>query len=271
MAIQVSGSISMTSAASRPSGRIGQASFALLMLMLTVLFVSLGVWQLQRLGEKEALIAAVETRLTGTPIAFPPAAQWPGLAPEALDYRNTTLAGTFDHTRTILVFTNLTDPQGQFGRTGYWVMAPLETAESGIVWINRGFVPEHLASAWGDGGLAPQGVVEIEGVIRKPEEANPFTPGPDFDARREWVRDPLRLSEVARIDGVPVAPVTIDLPAGEPGQLPQGGETQVSFPNRHLEYAGTWFIFAVITPVMLGYWLWRQRRGTNLAQKSARD
>ena len=53
---------------------------------------------------------------------------------------------------------------------------------------------------------------------------------------------------------------TFDLPAGAPGELPQGGETQVTFSNRHLEYAGTWFIFAIITPVMLGFWLWRQTR-----------
>lgn len=258
--------------ASTSSGRVGQALFAVLMLGLTALFVTLGVWQLQRLDEKEALIEAVETRLTQPPIAFPPLDQWPGLVPEGLDYRPVALSGTFDHARTVLVFTNLTEPQGRYGRTGYWVMAPLMTEEGGIVWINRGFVPEHLAATYRDGGaLAPEGEVEIEGVVRQPEQANPFTPGPDFSARREWVRDPERLTDVARIDNVPVAPVTIDLPAGEPGELPQGGETQVSFPNRHLEYAGTWFIFAIITPIMLGYWLWRQRHGANLAQKTRRD
>lgn len=262
----------MASLARQPSaGRLGRISFVVLMLMLTGLFVSLGVWQLQRLGEKEALVAAVETRLTESPIAFPPAAQWPGLVPEALDYRNAELTGTFDNARTVLIFTNLPEPRGQYGRAGYWVMAPLETAEGGIVWINRGFVPEHLAAAWADGGLAPEGEVRIEGVIRKPERANAFTPDPDYAARREWVRDPERLSDVAGIEGAAVAPVTIDLPAGAPGQLPQGGETQVTFSNRHLEYAGTWFIFAIITPVMLGFWLWRQGRGANLAQKGTPD
>lgn len=261
----------MAPTAPQPTGRIGQISFVVLMLALTALFVTLGVWQVQRLAEKEALIAAVETRLSQTPAAFPPVNQWAGIDPEALDYRAMALTGSFDHAGTVLVFTNLPEPRGRYGRAGYWVMAPFQTEDGGIVWVNRGFVPEHLAASYAQGGIAPEGTVTIEGAVRKPEEANAFTPGPDFAARREWVRDPLRLSEVVRIEGVPVAPVTIDLPAGEPGELPQGGETQVTFSNRHLEYAGTWFIFAAITPVMLGFWLWRQRRSTNLAQKDGQD
>jgi surfeit locus 1 family protein len=261
----------MAQPAQQSASRIGQISFAVLMVALTALFITLGVWQLQRLAEKEALIEAVETRLSQTPISFPPVDQWTGIDPEALDYRPVALAGTFDHARTVLVFTNLTGPNGQYGRAGYWVMAPFETRDGGIVWINRGFVPEHLASSYSGGGMAPEGAMEVEGVARRPEEANPFTPGSDFAARREWVRDPLRLSEVARLEGMPIAPVTVDLPAGEPWQLPQGGETQVSFPNRHIEYAGTWFIFATITPIMLGFWLWRQRRERKLAQKDKRD
>ena len=37
------------------------------------------------------------------------------------------------------------------------------------------------------------------------------------------------------------------------------GETVVEFPNNHLGYAYTWYGFAVVAVVMLGFWLWRQR------------
>jgi surfeit locus 1 family protein len=50
--------------------------------------------------------------------------------------------------------------------------------------------------------------------------------------------------------GAIVAPFTIDLPAGE-AALPQGGETVMEFPNRHFEYALTWFSLAVLTPVLM--------------------
>jgi surfeit locus 1 family protein len=79
------------------------------------------------------------------------------------------------------------------------------------------------------------------------------------------VRNPERLAAFLDAAGAPVAPITLDLRAGSGDELPQGGETQIYFPNRHLEYAGTWYLFAAITPIMLGFWLWRQRRPTNLA------
>lgn len=261
----------MADSAPKSIGRIAQISFTVLMLGLTALFVSLGVWQVQRLAEKEALIAAVEARVGQPATEFPPLADWPTLDAEALDFSAMSLSGTFINDKTVLVFTNLTDPKGQYGRAGYWVMAPLQTSDGGIVWINRGFVPEHLASDFAAGGDAPEGPVAIEGTIRRPEESGSFTNAPDFTNRREWVRDPVRLSTVAGLDSQPVAPLTLDMLAGDRGQLPQGGETQLTFSNRHLEYAGTWFLFALITPVMLGYWLLRQRRATNLAQKERRD
>ena len=47
---------------------------------------------------------------------------------------------------------------------------------------------------------------------------------------------------------------------GLEGSLPQGGETVVEFPNNHLGYAITWFGFAVLTPVLLAFWIGRQLR-----------
>ena len=64
---------------------------------------------------------------------------------------------------------------------------------------------------------------------------------------------------MAEITG-PVFPFTVDAPAGEAGALPQGGETVIEFPNNHLGYAFTWFGFALLTPALLAYWVFRQLR-----------
>src|SRR5690606_3367382 len=248
-----------------------QISFIVLMLALMALFVTLGTWQVQRLAEKEALIATIEERFHEPPVEFPATEYWSGLTPEALDYRPFELTGTYDHPQTVLIFTNLPDPAGPYGGVGYWVMAPFMPEDGGIVWVNRGFVPDPLAEGYADGGAGPEGVVTIEAVARRPERANSFTPGPNLDTRREWVRDPERLSAFLDDPSIAVAPVTLDRVAGPEGELPQGGETLISFPNRHLEYAGTWYLFAAITPIMLGFWLWRQRKGRNLAQPEKRN
>lgn len=262
----------MSSHSEQPAGRVlgraGQVSFVVFMLGLTALFVTLGTWQVQRLGEKQTLIANVETRMGEAERAFPEVGQWSALVPDALDYRPYRISGTFDHDQTVLIFHNLTDPQGQYGGVGYWVMAPLALEGGGIVWVNRGFVPESHADSYATGGLNAPQQATIRAIARRPERANAFTPGSDLDARREWVRDPERLTYFLGSDVGPVAPVTLDQVAGEPGMLPQGGETEVHFPNRHLEYAGTWFLFAAITPIMLGFWIWRQRKPAAKSGKS---
>ena len=51
----------------------------------------------------------------------------------------------------------------------------------------------------------------------------------------------VRLTALADPALAPFAPIYLDLPAGEPGALPQGGETRLSFPNNHLGYAITWY------------------------------
>ncbi len=101
--------------------------------------------------------------------------------------------------------------------------------------------------------------VTISGLLRPGEAAGFMTPAPDTSNRVEWVRDPVRLAEMVDPSLAPFAPFYVDLPAGAPGELPQGGETVIEFPNNHLGYAYTWFGFAIVAVVMLGFWLARQR------------
>jgi len=100
---------------------------------------------------------------------------------------------------------------------------------------------------------------ELSGIARRPEQPGPFTPEADPANRIDWVRDIDRLALLADPSLSPFAPVYLDLPAGAPGTLPQGGETVLALPNNHLGYALTWFGFALLTPVLLAFWLRRQR------------
>ena len=115
----------------------------------------------------------------------------------------------------------------------------------GRIWVNRGFVPEAA-----DVPPPPPGERVLSGLMRRPEETNWFSPASDAAGRRDYVRDPLRFPPPQDAPGAIVAPFTIDLPAGE-AALPQGGETVMEFPNRHFEYALTWFSLAVLTPVLM--------------------
>ena len=106
----------------------------------------------------------------------------------------------------------------------------------------------------------PTGPQSLTGIARVAEASGSFTPVADIANTIDWVRDPKRLAVFAETLPQPLLPFTVDLAAGAPGDLPQGGETMVEFPNNHLGYAMTWFGFALITPILLAFWLLRQRR-----------
>jgi surfeit locus 1 family protein len=235
-------------------------TFAALMLVVAATCAWLGTWQMQRLAEKEALVAAVDARLDADPIPVPSAAQWPGLDLEALNFQPVSMTGTFRYNQTVTVFTSLANARGQVSGPGYWVITPFLLAEGGTVFVNRGFVPQDFQEAAVTDGEGGEGQVTVSGLLRPAEAAGMMTPGPNTSDRIEWVRDPQRLAAMVDPALAPFAPFYVDLPAGPPGELPQGGETVVEFPNNHLGYAYTWFGFAIVAVVMLAFWLARQRR-----------
>jgi surfeit locus 1 family protein len=235
--------------------------FVGIMLALTVLFLGLGKWQLDRLAWKNGLIATAEQHMKVAPVAFPPAAQWPGLDVAAWAYRPVTITGRYHNDKAVRVFVGLGDSaKGRYSGTGYWIMTPFALEGGGTVFVDRGFVPQPEAGRFADDRTAPTGIITLTGVVVPSENAGFFTPAPDKPQRIDWVRDVGRLAATLDAAAQPVAPVYIDLPAGPPGALPQGGETVVDFPNSHLGYAMTWFGFALTTMIMLAEWIRRQRR-----------
>ncbi|SFC29987.1 SURF1 family protein [Devosia psychrophila] len=243
----------------RRLGRGMTWTFIVLMLALAATCVWLGNWQMHRLAEKEALIAAVDARLHADPIPVPPSTEWASLDLEALNFQPVSLTGSFRYNQTVTVFTSLLDGRGPASGPGFWVVTPFVLANGGTVFINRGFIPEDFqeaAIADGDNGDAQ---VTISGLFRPGEKAGFVTPGPNTSDRIEWVRDPVRLAAMVDPALAPIAPFYVDLPASAPGELPQGGETVVEFPNNHLGYAYTWYGFAIVAVVMLGFWIIRER------------
>lgn len=248
-----------TTTAETPVRGVSFWAFLVFMLLLMALFVALGTWQVERLGEKEQLVATVSARFNEPPKPFPPASEWQVLEGGTYDYRPVSLTGMYRPEGTVLVFTSLANEKGKFSGPGYWVMTPFTLATGGTVFVNRGFVPEASGPGFSEGGSLEPGLISIAGVVRSAEVPGSFTPAPDTTRHVEWVRDPQRLANMAGELPQPVAPVYIDLPAGPEGALPQGGETVIEFPNNHLGYAMTWYGFALLVPFLLFFWVRRQR------------
>ena len=214
------------------------------------ILVGLGLWQLQRLKWKEALIAEVAARASAAPVDAPAEADWAQLRPEDYEYRHVRVGGIYDALHQALVFRALEKPRGKFGGQGYLVMTPLLLPGGASILVNRGFVPlERKAAA----ETAPAGVIEVTGLLRASEPRNLFTPA-DNPAGGEWyTRDPVAIAAALNLPRA--APFTLDAdPAPDPNALPEGGETVLAFPNNHFEYALTWFGVALaLAGVFMAY------------------
>lgn len=205
------------------------------------ILVGLGSWQMSRLAWKETLVSRVSERMAADPAPVPPKADWPTLDLGAWSYRRVVLRGAFDHAAEARVYVNLSEHKGRYGGPGYFVLAPLKLADgSGTVVVNRGFVPEGARNPGVRAAGQTAGEVEVVGVLREPETRNAFTPADQPSERLFFARDPKAIADGLGLTDA--APFTVDADATpNPGGLPQGGETRVTFPNRHLEYALTWY------------------------------
>lgn len=213
------------------------------------LLIGLGVWQIGRLHEKEALIASVEGGLDAAPEPLGRALS-AGVA--VAEWHHVRVSGRFLHAKEQYLFA-----QGPNGATGVQVVTPLVQPDGAIVLVDRGFVPDQLRdpALRAVGQIA--GEVSLTGVLRLPEKPGAFTPAPDLKTRLWFVKD---VASMAKGAGVAALPVLIEADATpNPGGWPLGGQTRVDFPNDHLQYAVTWFALAL---ALLGiYFMYHHSRG----------
>jgi surfeit locus 1 family protein len=213
------------------------------------LLIGLGVWQISRLHEKEALISAVQAGLTAPAI---PLAKADNSGIEQLEWRHVQVSGRFLHDREQYLFA-----QGPLGATGVQVITPLMQSDGKAVLVDRGFVPDQLKDPLRRMEGQINGDVSVSGILRRSEKPGTFTPSPDPKTRLWFVKD---VPAIAAAAGVSVLPVLVEADAlPNPGGWPLGGQTRVDFPNDHLQYAITWFGLALVLAAV--YLLYHHSRG----------
>ena len=249
----------MTSTAASGRRRPSLVLPTLFTLAMMAALLGLGTWQVQRLAWKQALIAAVNERTTRTPVEAPLFGEWPGLDKDSLEYRHVRVTGHFDHAAEVQVYTDLPEPKGKAGGLGYWIMTPLRRDDGSTILINRGFVPQDRRDPSSRREGQVEAAVTITGLARWSEDRNAFTPN-DEPQKGDWFTRDVKAIAAAR-NLTQVAPFFIDAEASPPGGLPQGGETRLVFPNRHLEYALTWYGLAIALAGVYLVFAWRRWSG----------
>lgn len=223
-----------------------------------VLLVWLGNWQMQRLAWKEGLLTAIAKRVHAAPVAIADAEKLAGSG-EDVEYMRVAVSGNFANDREIHLYA-----LDESGGPGFHVITPLRLADGSIVLVNRGFVPNDLKEPARRAAGLIGGEASVTGLLRHGDEQGMFIPSNDT-ARNIWYwRDMNAMATAgAGADAGRVHRFIIDAEAepAPPGGWPKGGVTRLELPNRHLEYALTWYGLAVaLVGVFMAFAISRHRQ-----------
>lgn len=198
------------------------------------ILIGLGVWQLQRMKWKEGLLAHVAALQGATAVDAGPVLDALGQARD-VDFTRVSVTCPGLSTAPFLELYGLR--QGQAG-VRLISACPVASARYRTVLVDRGFIPD-TESTRPKVDPANTTPVALVGVLRKPDK--PSFMAPVNQPSRWYTRD---AAAMARALGVPApAPVFLfaesrtnpEIAALTPAPLPG------DIPNRHLEYALTWF------------------------------
>ena len=216
-----------------------------------VVILALGFWQLQRLQEKLAVIEAFEARVTAPAVAPPPA----GAPVAEIEFQRVSATGRYLVDKEVLILGRPFD-----GNTGFHVVVPFALDDGRVILINRGWIPEKFGPLpRRPARLAPpRDSVTVNGLVHVVRPKGRFVPDNEPGRDMWFTITPSEIGAAKGLDAVATYYIDRLRPTPRDRQLPIGASTEVSVRNDHLQYAITWFSFAISLAVI--YVLYHRRR-----------
>jgi surfeit locus 1 family protein len=206
--------------------------------------LGLGVWQMQRLAWKEALLDGIAQRIAAPAVALPDTPD-----PGRDRFLPVTVTGRFTGPDLDVLAS-----RKQIG-AGYRVVAAFRTDGGRLILVDRGFLREADRAVPRDAPAA-EADVTVTGNLHWPDETDGFTPAPD-PARGIWfARDVGAMASALGTEPVLVVARTPTNARIAPLPVDTAG-----IPNDHFGYALTWFTLAAAWLGMTALLLWRIWRG----------
>lgn len=228
----------------------GMIATHLVVLLAAVVFVRLGIWQLDRLEERRTENAMAETRLNAEPAPADDLLE-DGFDPESLEYRRVTATGRYHPEEEVLIRS-----QTHLGNPGFHVITPLVTDGGEALMVNRGWVPLGFDQVPVGQAPPPEGVVTVEGWLHATQTRPPL--GREEPEGRLEV---LSRVDLERIDDQLSRPVLgmylVEIGERTDPPIPVD-PPDFSDEGPHLAYAIQWLGFAAIA--VIGYLALLRRR-----------
>jgi surfeit locus 1 family protein len=225
---------------------------ALFTALLLPFLVGLGLWQLERAGEKSAIAASWESRQQAAVVPLDIRA----INVDELAYRRVLLQGEYLADRDFLLDNRIVN-----GRYGVEVISPFRLANGGgLVLVNRGWIEADRSRQVLPTVVPETGVLSLRGsVYVAPGTA--FTLG-QISTGESWPRliQALEVESLGKMLGEPLFPYTVRLEPAPQSVYRRDWPLVNSSPEKHQAYAVQWFSMAVVLALLF---IWRS---TNLAE-----
>ena len=206
--------------------------------MLAVL-VGLGVWQVERLAWKTALLDAIDHAEAAPAVPLPshPAA-----------FAKVRVQGRFRADLRALYGADVRDT-AEGPQMGAGLLVPLERRDGPPILVDRGWIPLSRRQAI----AMPSGEVSVEGYVRPAVQPGLFSANDDPVRRHFYTLDPAAIGAALGVRDL--APFTLVALGPRPSDLyPEPAHHLPRPPNNHLSYAITWFGLAVALVVVFVVW-----------------
>jgi len=207
-------------------------------LVMFVILMALGFWQLDRAEQKKVLLAQYGEERDQTVLRLEP-----DLGSVAgLNFRNATVTGQYDNRHQFLL-----DNRTHAGQAGYQILTPFVIRDSGVaVLVNRGWVPLGQSRDRLPDVTVSESRQQVSGRIKIPPE-NVFMLGEEGPRQSwPWRIQQIRIAPLSAELGQPLLPVILLLDAGEPEGYVRRWKPVAGFgPERNVGYAVQWFGLAI--------------------------
>jgi len=216
------------------------ASFSI---FFVIVFVFLGVWQIERAAHKEGLLQAFNSEQESPPIR---------LTSQSPDWSRVFVDGIFDSSRQILI-----DNQIHKGKVGYKIFTPFRFDDNKIVLVDRGWISQGQSRS----DLPQLNILEkksrIIATVTSPEQG--VLAGSEL-LTNEWPRvsQTKAVEVIASAFKEPILDIVLVL---DPGSSQITEFIQIKpfaiTPVKHYGYAMQWFTMSI---VLLGMFLYALKR-----------
>lgn len=206
------------------------------------ILIGLGVWQVQRMGWKEAMLAEIQSSIDAAPVPLP------ATVDPSMKYLPVTVSGTT--TGEEIDVLSGTKEQGG----GYQIVSGFVTDDGRRILIDRGFVPQEARHT-----PRPPVHLALTGNLHWPAEKGSSTPDPNLSENIWFARDVPAMAAQLKTDPILVVASFVEGDAQGVEPIPVAIE---GIPNNHLSYAVQWFMIAAVWAGMTVALIWRisQRR-----------